>query len=81
MPDDVSMNIGPVIWRTPGGGATIALPGSPARRAGSRAWMLDAIEEACARGAALVAVTHHDDEVPRGVERRLALAGGRLAPR
>ena len=44
----------------------------------SRAWMLDAIDEACARGAALVAVTHHDDEVPRGVHRRLALEGGRL---
>jgi molybdate transport system ATP-binding protein len=44
----------------------------------SRAWMLDAIEEACGQGAALVAVTHHDDEVPRGVERRLALGGGRL---
>jgi molybdate transport system ATP-binding protein len=44
----------------------------------SRAWVLDAIEESCARGAALVAVTHHDDEVPRGVERRLVLEGGRL---
>jgi ABC-type molybdenum transport system ATPase subunit/photorepair protein PhrA len=40
--------------------------------------MLDAIEEACARGAALVAVTHHDDELPRGIERRLALEAGRL---
>jgi molybdate transport system ATP-binding protein len=45
---------------------------------GSRAWMLDAIEEACARGAALVAVTHHADEVPGGVHRRLVLEGGRL---
>jgi molybdate transport system ATP-binding protein len=44
----------------------------------SRAWMLDAIEEACARGAALVTVTHHEDEVPGGVHRRLALEGGRL---
>jgi molybdate transport system ATP-binding protein len=47
---------------------------------GARAWMLDAIEEACAGGAALVAVTHHEDELPRGVERRLALEGGRLRP-
>jgi len=44
----------------------------------SRAWTLDAVEEACARGAALVAVTHHEDEVPRGVHRRLTLEGGRL---
>ena len=44
----------------------------------SRAWVLDAVEEACARGAALVAVTHHEDEVPRGVARRLVLEGGRL---
>ncbi len=47
---------------------------------GARAWMLDAVEEACARGAALVAVTHHEDELPRGVERRLALEAGRLMP-
>jgi molybdate transport system ATP-binding protein len=44
----------------------------------SRTWTLDAVEEACARGAALVAVTHHEDEVPRGVHRRLTLEGGRL---
>ncbi|HEX9052830.1 MAG TPA: ATP-binding cassette domain-containing protein [Anaeromyxobacter sp.] len=47
---------------------------------GARAWMLDAVEEACARGAALVAVTHHLDELPRGIERRLALEAGRLRP-
>jgi molybdate transport system ATP-binding protein len=45
---------------------------------GSRAWILDAVEEACARGAALVAVTHHPDELPRGVHRRYVLEGGRL---
>jgi molybdate transport system ATP-binding protein len=47
---------------------------------GARAWMLDAVEEACAGGAAVVAVTHHDDELPRGIERRLALEAGRLRP-
>jgi molybdate transport system ATP-binding protein len=44
----------------------------------SRAWVLAAVEEACAGGAALVAVTHHQDEVPHGVGRVLRLEGGRL---
>jgi molybdate transport system ATP-binding protein len=44
----------------------------------SRRWTLAAVEEAGARGAALVVVTHHADEVPRGVHRRLVLEGGRL---
>jgi molybdate transport system ATP-binding protein len=44
----------------------------------SRRWTLAAVEEAGARGAALVTVTHHADEVPRGVHRRLVLEGGRL---
>jgi molybdate transport system ATP-binding protein len=46
----------------------------------SRAWVLQAVEDACAGGAALVAVTHHEDEVPRGVSRVLRLERGRLAP-
>ncbi len=45
----------------------------------SRAWVLGAIEDACAQGAALVTVTHHEDESPRGVARVLRLDGGRLA--
>jgi molybdate transport system ATP-binding protein len=44
----------------------------------ARRWTLAAIDEAGRRGAALVAVTHHADEVPRGVHRRLVLEGGRL---
>jgi molybdate transport system ATP-binding protein len=44
----------------------------------SRDWMLDAIERACERGAALVTATHHEDEIPRGVGRVLRLEGGRL---
>jgi molybdate transport system ATP-binding protein len=47
--------------------------------AASRAWVQDAVVEACARGAALVTVTHHEDELPRGVERAAILEGGRLA--
>ncbi len=45
----------------------------------SRAWVQDAVEEACARGAALVTVTHHEDEIPRGVSRAAFLEHGRLA--
>jgi len=46
--------------------------------AASRAWVLSVVDDACAGGAALVAVTHHEDEVPRGVGRVLRLEGGRL---
>jgi molybdate transport system ATP-binding protein len=46
--------------------------------AASRAWVLGAVEEACARGAALVAVTHHADELPHATHRVLRLEGGRL---
>jgi molybdate transport system ATP-binding protein len=49
--------------------------------AASRAWVLAAVEEACADGAALVAVTHHEDELPRGVGRVLRLEDGRLVER
>jgi molybdate transport system ATP-binding protein len=45
----------------------------------SRAWVLAAVEDVCARGAALVAVTHHEDEIPRGVTRVLRLEDGRLS--
>jgi len=47
--------------------------------AGSRAWVQEAIEEACGRGAALVTVTHHEDEIPRGVRSVARLEGGALA--
>jgi molybdate transport system ATP-binding protein len=46
----------------------------------SRAWVLEAVEDACALGAALVLVTHHEDEVPRGVGRVLRIEEGRLRP-
>ena len=46
--------------------------------AASRDWILAAVEEACARGAAAVAVSHHPDELPRGVRRIGLLDGGRL---
>jgi molybdate transport system ATP-binding protein len=46
--------------------------------AASREWVLSAVEEACARGAAAVAVSHHADELPRGVRRVGQLEGGRL---
>ncbi len=49
--------------------------------AASRAWVLAAVEDACADGGALVTVTHHLDELPRGVARVLRLDGGRLADR
>lgn len=44
----------------------------------SRAWVLGAVEEACAGGTALVAVTHHEDELPKGIARVHRLEGGRL---
>jgi molybdate transport system ATP-binding protein len=46
--------------------------------AGSRAWMLAALEEACAAGAAAIAVSHHADELPTGVRRVGWLDGGRI---
>jgi molybdate transport system ATP-binding protein len=46
----------------------------------SRAWVLAALDDAGAAGAALVAVTHHRDEIPHGVGRVLRLEGGRLQP-
>jgi molybdate transport system ATP-binding protein len=45
---------------------------------GSRAWMLAALEEACAAGAAAIAVSHHGDELPRGIRRVGWLDGGRI---
>jgi molybdate transport system ATP-binding protein len=44
----------------------------------ARAWTLAAVEEASARGAAVVAVTHHEDELPHALDRRLSLSDGRL---
>jgi molybdate transport system ATP-binding protein len=46
----------------------------------ARAWVIEAIADACEAGAALVAVTHHADELPPGIGRVLALESGRLAP-
>jgi molybdate transport system ATP-binding protein len=46
--------------------------------AAARAWALRVVGEACDRGTSLVAVTHHRDELPAGVERVLVLEGGRL---
>jgi molybdate transport system ATP-binding protein len=48
--------------------------------AAARGWIVRAVARACDAGAALVAVTHHRDELPPGIERVLALAGGRLGP-
>ncbi len=45
----------------------------------SREWVQGAVEEACGRGTALVAVTHHEDELPRGVRRAARLEGGAIA--
>jgi ABC-type molybdenum transport system ATPase subunit/photorepair protein PhrA len=36
------------------------------------------VTEACDAGAALVAVTHHRDELPPGISRVLSLEAGRL---
>lgn len=47
--------------------------------AGARAWVLSALDELGPGGPALVAVSHHPDELPPG-GRRLRLAGGRLSP-
>jgi molybdate transport system ATP-binding protein len=46
--------------------------------AGARAWVLRAIEEAAAAGAAVVAVSHHADELPGGADGVARLEGGRL---
>ena len=46
--------------------------------AASRAWVLEVVQEACARGAAVVAVSHHADELPAGTRRVGTLDGGRL---
>jgi molybdate transport system ATP-binding protein len=46
--------------------------------AGSRACVQEALEEASDRGVALVTVTHHADEIPRGVRRAALLDRGRL---
>jgi molybdate transport system ATP-binding protein len=48
--------------------------------AGARAWIARTVASACDAGAALVAVTHHRDELPPGIERILLLEGGRLRP-
>jgi molybdate transport system ATP-binding protein len=47
----------------------------------ARAWVIDAVADACEAGAALVAVTHHADELPPGIGRVLALDAGRLRAR
>ncbi len=46
---------------------------------GARAWVLGVLDELGPGGPALVAVSHHPDELPAG-GRRLLLAGGRLVP-
>jgi molybdate transport system ATP-binding protein len=46
----------------------------------SRAWIVRTVASACDAGAALVAVTHHRDELPPGIDRILVLEGGRLRP-
>jgi molybdate transport system ATP-binding protein len=48
--------------------------------AAARGWIARAVARACDAGAALVTVTHHRDELPPGIERVLALEGGRLRP-
>ncbi len=40
--------------------------------------MLEAIEKACAGSAALVTVTHHPDEIPRGTGRVPWFEAGRM---
>jgi molybdate transport system ATP-binding protein len=44
----------------------------------ARAWVVRTVAQACDAGAALVAVTHHEDDLPPGISRVLALEGGRL---
>jgi molybdate transport system ATP-binding protein len=44
----------------------------------ARAWVVRTVAEACDAGAALVAVTHHRDELPPGISRVLALEDGKL---
>jgi len=46
--------------------------------AASRGWIVRTVGQACDAGAALVTVTHHDDELPPGIARILSLEGGRL---
>jgi len=48
--------------------------------AASRGWIVRTVARACDDGAALVTVTHHEDELPPGIGRVLALEGGRLRP-
>ena len=48
--------------------------------AASRGWIVRTVARACDDGAALVTVTHHEDELPPGIGRVLALEGGRLLP-
>ncbi len=48
--------------------------------AASRGWIVRTVAHACDAGAALVTVTHHEDELPPGIERVLALEDGRLRP-
>jgi molybdate transport system ATP-binding protein len=44
----------------------------------ARVWVVSRVAEACDGGAALVAVTHHTDDLPPGISRVLSLEGGRL---
>jgi molybdate transport system ATP-binding protein len=44
----------------------------------ARAWVIGTVAQACDAGAALVAVTHHQDDLPPGISRVLSLEGGRL---
>jgi len=44
----------------------------------ARAWMKRAIDDAAARGAAVVAVSHHADEMPGGLARVAELSGGAI---
>jgi molybdate transport system ATP-binding protein len=44
----------------------------------ARAWMKRAIDDAAAHGAAVVAVSHHADEMPGGLARVAELSGGAI---
>jgi molybdate transport system ATP-binding protein len=46
--------------------------------AGTRAWMVAALDRARVAGASLVVVSHHEDEIPPGVTRLARLERGRM---
>jgi molybdate transport system ATP-binding protein len=47
---------------------------------GARAAALAAVDEAARSGTTVVAVTHHEDELPASLDRLARLEGGRLVP-